>query len=157
MAQITLPHILTNGTVADATQVMANFQAIVDVVNGNLGSDNLASLSGSDVTCIDINGGTTTLNNFTSRFQAGWTQFYKLNPKERRTITVNFPKAFPDRPLVFVSVNDPTPERWFVAANNVTASQFDFVAYNNHAQYDLSFWGYWLAIYIGAGAPDSGG
>lgn len=157
MAQITLPHILTNGTVADATQVMANFQAIVDVVNGNLGSDNLASLSGADVTCIDINGGTTTLNNFTSRFQAGWIKFDELKPKEKRSLRVRFPKAFPDRPIVFVSINDPAPQLFSVGANNVTASQFDFVAYNSYPSDSLTAWGYWLAIYIGAGAPYSGG
>lgn len=156
MAQITLPHQLTNGTVADATQVMANFQAIVDVVNGNLGSDNLASLSGSDVVCTDINGGTTTLNTFTSRFQAGWVKFNELKPKERRTITVKYPKAYPDRPIVFVSVNDPSPEYWFVSANNVTTGQFDFVAYNSRTNDSYTFWGYWLAIYIGAGAPRTG-
>src|SRR5262245_9998099 len=46
MTQITLPHNLQNGPgrTADATQVMANYNTIVGVVNsGSLGTDNLAN------------------------------------------------------------------------------------------------------------------
>ena len=155
MAQIVLPNQLTNGTVADASQVMANFQAIVDVVNGNLGSDNIASFGGDDVTCVDLNGGTSTLNTFTKRFQAGFTQVYKIDPKTDFVQHITFPTAFPDRPLVFCTFNDNHPESWHVSANNVTSTGFDFVAYNS-SNGQISIWGYWLAVYIGAGAPQSG-
>ena len=156
MAQIVLPNQLTNGTVADATQVMANFQAIVDVVNGNLGSDNLSSLSGNDVTCIDLNGGIATLNTFTQRFQAGWVLFNEVPPNTRTLQTVGFPNAFPDRPIVFTTVNDPGAEYWDVSANHVSSSQFDFVVHNGNKNDSLTVYGYWLAVYVGAGAPSTG-
>lgn len=43
MSQIVLPYQLQDGTVADASQVMSNYNAIVNVVNGNIDNTNLAS------------------------------------------------------------------------------------------------------------------
>lgn len=41
MASITYPNTFTNGTIADATQVNANFDAITAQVNGNLDATNI--------------------------------------------------------------------------------------------------------------------
>lgn len=43
MSTITLPYTLTNGNNNDATQVMADFNAIAGVVNGNLDATNMTA------------------------------------------------------------------------------------------------------------------
>jgi hypothetical protein len=43
MGQVTFPHTLTNGQTANASQVMADLEAIQDEVNGNIDSTNLAA------------------------------------------------------------------------------------------------------------------
>ena len=43
MSIISLPNQLSNGTVADASQVMANYNAIVNDYNGNITNDNFSS------------------------------------------------------------------------------------------------------------------
>ena len=149
MAQIALPHQLTNGTVADATQVMANFNAIVDVVNGNLGSDNLGSLSGADITVTDLNGGTSVLNNFTSRFQAGVVEFNNVPAEEFAYQNVYYPSAFPGAPLVFTTVNAGTPTQLFVSAHDATSTSFRITVRNDYPQ-TRSFSIPWLAVYTGA-------
>ena len=145
MAQITLPNELTNGTVADATQVMANFNAIVSVVNGNLGSDNLGSITGADVTTTDINGGTNTLDNFTSRFQAGQVTFNNLGANEVGQITVNYANPYPGNPLIFLSA----PPNSEVSTENESASSFTISCKNEYSSTQTVTVA-WLAIYVGA-------
>ena len=149
MAQITLPHQLTNGTVADASQVMANFNAIVNVVNGNLGSDNLASISGSDVTVVDLNGGTNVLNNFTKRFQAGLVIFENIPPRQFMSRDIVFPTAFPGKPLIVLGMLTGTPNVVDCGYSDVTGTRFRlhvFNGYDNTRSLEVS----WLAIYTGA-------
>lgn len=52
----TLPNILTNGTVADATQVMANFASMISQINSN------AAENGSNSSITSLNGLTTPLS-----------------------------------------------------------------------------------------------
>lgn len=150
MAQITLPHQLTNGTVADATQVMDNFYAIVNVVNGNLGADNLSSISGSDILVTDMNGGNIILNNFTRRFAAGSVTFRDVPTNTRRSQTVRFPIAFPGSPFVFVEIRSTnSPHQVFCSVSNTTASSVDIHTYHTlegPRDYSVS----WFAVYTGA-------
>lgn len=149
MAQIVLPHRLTNGTVADATQVMANFDAIVNVVNGNLGSDNLGSLSGADVTVTDLNGGTIILNNFTRRFAAGTVTFNNVPPNETMSQTVQFPISFPGQPYVFTQFQGSATGQVFTSPSNVGASQFTLNirhSFNSNSTIPVR----WLAVYAGS-------
>lgn len=151
MAQISLPNQLVNGTVADASQVMANFNAIVDVVNGNLGSDNLEEISGADVTVLDaIAGGTGTLNDFTQRIQAG--RAYTgdvIEPGEDYSIEVDFPTPFPGAPIVLVQPRTHYPGRRFASAHNITRSSFELFVHKTQGA-DSGFSVYWLAVYAGA-------
>lgn len=149
MAQIALPHQLVNGTAADATQVMANFNAIVDVVNGNLGSDNLGSISGADVTVTDLNGGTSILNNFTQRFQAGTVRFENIPRDETRETTINFPTSFPGAPIVFTSTNAGNPENVFTSSYSADGNGVTIVVRNNYGA-TISVTVPWLAVYTGA-------
>lgn len=149
MAQIALPHQLTNGTVADATQVMANFNAIVDVVNGNLGSDNLGSISGADVTVTDLNGGTNILNNFTERFQVGSIRFENIPAKSYGYGKISFPNAFPGTPFIFLGVNAGTPENLFVCYSSASSTGANVTIRNDYAE-TRSFTVPWLAVYTGA-------
>lgn len=150
MAQITLPHQLTNGTVADASQVMDNFYAIVNVVNGNLGADNLSSISGSDIIVTDMNGGNIVLNNFTRRFAAGSVSFNDVPPNTLRTQTVRFPIAFPGSPFVFVEIRSTNnPHQVFCSVSNTTASSVDINTYHTLGgprSYSVS----WFAVYTGS-------
>ena len=52
MGTITLTNTLTNGTTADADEVMANFTDITDVVNGSIDGDNISSSSA--LTCASL-------------------------------------------------------------------------------------------------------
>lgn len=151
MAQISLPHQLVNGTVADASQVMANFNAIVDVVNGNLGSDNLENISGADITVQDaLGGGTGTLNDFSLRFQAG--HAYPgdiIEPGEDYSLEVTFPTPFPGAPLVFVQPRTHYPGRRFASVHNITRSSFELFVHKTQGA-DSGFRVMWLAVYTGA-------
>lgn len=150
MAQITLPHQLTNGTVADASQVMANFNAIVNVVNGNLGSDNLSSISGRDVTVTDLNGGTNVLDNFTKRFQAGSFSFTDIPKGETVERTITFPVSFPGAPFVFVEMDRNTPnDPLFISVNQRTATGAKIIARNDSGG-TRTFPVMWMALYTGA-------
>lgn len=150
MAQINLPHQLTNGTVADATQVMSNFQAIVDVVNGNLGSDNLGSISGADVTTTDVNGGTNTLENFSSRFQVGMYTFLNVPSKTKAEQDITFPVSFPGAPILFTDVYSVgSPQNVAAGATHTTASGCRLHLWNGYSD-TRSLTVTWLAIYIGA-------
>lgn len=149
MAQISLPHQLVNGTVADASQVMANFNAIVDVVNGNLGSDNLQSISGSDITVPDINGGTATLNNFTSRFQAGEINFGVMPPDTVVERQITFPEPFPGTPLIFCQERSENIETRFITYYNATRTGFTMAAKHIGGS-QSGVYATWLAVYIGA-------
>lgn len=148
MAQIALPHQLTNGTVADASQVMANFNAIVDVVNGNLDSDNINNITGSDITVPSLGGGTESLRDFSERFQAGseWIPNFEGNDY---SVDVQFPRAFPGAPLIFLQARtDYTEERFVSYAPNVSGSGFTL---NVHSSTGVgSFRVAWLALYVGA-------
>lgn len=150
MAQITLPHQLTNGTVADATQVMANFNAIVNVVNGNLGADNLSSISGADITVTDLNGGTTMLNNFTRRFRAGTVTFNNVPPNETVSREVTFPTAFPGEPIVVLTPRGTNPSNIFATPANMSGSSFVIYFRHTFTGTVSSLVVYWLAIYTGA-------
>lgn len=149
MAQIILPHHLRNGTAADASQVMANFNAIVNVVNGNLGSDNLRSISGTDVIVNDINGGTSHLNNFTRRFQSGYVTFSNVPGNEYVTREIKFPKAFPGEPYITLGKRAATPDRVIISYYNSSKSGFS-LAVKNTGETAYSFSVSWLAIYTGA-------
>lgn len=149
MAQIALPHQLSNGTVADASQVMANFNAIVDVVNGNLGSDNLGSISATDVAITDINGGTGILDNFTQRFQVGSVDFENVQPEEFVTKYTNFPVAFPGSPRIFLSINAGSGTEVYTSASDISSTDFRIAVRNKYYE-PRSFNINWLAIYTGA-------
>lgn len=57
MAEVIFPNDLTNGQPADADQVMANFNALTDQINGNLDDDNIAN---SAITTAKLNNGAVT-------------------------------------------------------------------------------------------------
>ncbi|MBC8443044.1 MAG: hypothetical protein ISR93_09260 [SAR324 cluster bacterium] len=52
---VTKPHTFTDGTVISASQVNANFETLFNLVNGNLTSENIASIDASDITTGTIN------------------------------------------------------------------------------------------------------
>ena len=150
MAQITLPHHLTNGTVADASQVMANFNAIVNVVNGNLGSDNIGSITGAEITTKDLNGGNTLLDNFTQRFQAGVLRFENIPAKSYQSKQLTFHNPFPGVPHVFLTQNVGTPDNLFVSYGNTSKSGTTVVIRNDYGSDRAVINVPWLAVYTGA-------
>lgn len=148
MAQIILPYKLLNNTAADANQVMANFNSIVDVVNGRLGSDNLGSISGGSVQVTGLNGVTESINSFTKRFQAGVERFENLQPGETVYRDISFPVSFPDPPIVFVSPRHGGPGLLAASYANVTTTDFRMFVTNHYdIVYDNDV--AWLAIYLG--------
>jgi len=150
MAQISLPNQLVNGTVADASQVMANFNAIVDVVNGNLGSDNIKSISGNDITLRDtISGGTDTLNNFAQRIQVGHLSTGDFPAKERKRIQVKFNTPFPGTPYVVAQTSSSYPERRYVGIAARSKNGFEVVCYKTQGS-SSNYAVMWIAIYTGA-------
>lgn len=150
MAQVSLPNQLVNGTVADASQVMANFNAIVDVINGNLGSDNIQNIAGNDVTVQDgIGGGTDTLNNFTQRMQTGTVYSPEFPKGESRETEITFPKAFPGTPYIFVQPYTSWPERRFAGYTSVDKNGFTMIFKRTEGG-SGRFTVKWLAIYPGA-------
>lgn len=152
MAQITLPHQLSNGTVADASQVMANFNAIVDVVNGNLESDNIQNIAGSDITVPDIDGGNISLDDFASRFQAGRV-WVPPNPDEvvDTSVVVEYPRPFPGEPAVFLQHRTALPHRRFVSYEPGESTRYSFRLYiRSDVSPDTGFYVSWLAVYYGS-------
>lgn len=149
MAQISLPHQLTNGTVADASQVMANFNAIVDVVNGNLGADNLANITGSDITVPDLNGGTISLNEWTKRFQVGSISTGSLPPNDEIEMEVTFPQEFPGAPYIILQERTQHPGERVVTYFDPSKTGFTLFVQNKTSSAS-SFTCIWLAIYTGA-------
>src|SRR5690606_1763559 len=148
MAQISLPYKLNDGTVAKASHVMANFNAIVNVVNGNLDSGNLKSISGSDVTVNDLNGGTTTLNNFIRRFQAGRVSFENVPSNVYMSKNVKFPRSFPGEPYIVLGLRTGTPDVVHVGYSDVSRSGFKLHVKNDYANtrtIEVS----WIAVYVG--------
>lgn len=60
MSTITLPETLTNGTVADADDVMDNLNAIVTVINGSIDEDNISATAALSVASVTTTGQITT-------------------------------------------------------------------------------------------------
>lgn len=148
MAQISLPYNLKDGTVASAAQVMANFNAIVNVVNGNLSSDNFRTITGTDVVVEDLNGGTTLLNNFTRRFQAGVVIFENVPSKQYMSKDIRFPRSFPGNPFITLGLRAGTPDVAFVGYSDVTPRSFRLHIkneYNDTRTLEVS----WIAVYTG--------
>ena len=52
---VTKPHTFTDGTVISASQVNANFDTLFNLLNGNLTTENIASIDASDITTGTIN------------------------------------------------------------------------------------------------------
>ena len=59
MGTVTLTNTLTNGTVADADDVMDNLNDIVNEVNGSLDEDNIASTTALSVASLAVSGAST--------------------------------------------------------------------------------------------------
>lgn len=150
MAQISLPYQLTNGTVADATQVMANFNAIVNVVNGNLGSDNIGNITGAEIVTNDLNGGQITLDNFTRRFQTGYEVMENIPTHTTYSRQVNFHRPFPGAPFILFGKHGHRPHLFHFSYGNVTNTGFT-LWFRSEYETDRERVGVpWLAIYIGA-------
>lgn len=150
MAQIHLPYQLTNGTVADATQVMANFNAIVNVVNGNLGSDNIGNITGAEIVTNDINGGQITLDNYTRRFQVGFEWMENVPTHTTYSRQVNFHRPFPGAPFILFGKHGHRPHLFHFSYGNVTNTGFT-VWFRSEYETDRERVGVpWLAIYLGA-------
>lgn len=152
MAQISLPHQLSNGTVADASQVMSNFNAIVDVVNGNLESDNIQNIAGVDITVPDIGGGNGDLSDFTSRFQAG--RIWVPQNREEEiddSVVIEFPRPFPGEPAIFLQHRTRYPHRRHVSyePGEVTRDSARLYIWSD-LKGDTGFYVSWLAIYTGS-------
>lgn len=157
MATVTLPHTLTNGSVADANQVMDNFNAIVSAINGNLDSSNISGIAGADVLTYDLNGGQTNLDNFVKRFRAGLLVFSgseKPGPHGRSTKTITFSPAFPGNPAVICNVS--TTSEFVLAASPSSATANNCTIYlnnNGSTDYANDYAGnltvFWIAIYTG--------
>lgn len=150
MAQITLPHQLTNGTVADATQVMANFNAIVNVVNGNLGSDNIGNITGAEITTIDLNGGSTTLDNYTQRFQSGIEVLENIPTKTTYSRRVAFPRSFPGNPYILFGKSGTQPHNFHISYLNVDRTGFTLYFHSTYATDRERVSIPWMAVYVGA-------
>lgn len=150
MAQISLPNQLVNGTVADASQVMANFNSIVNVVNGNLGSDNIKAISGNDITVKSgIGGGNETLNQHTERIQVGTFRPPDIPKGQRLEFKIKFPKPFPGTPRIFLQPKTQYPERRFCGVINWDKNGFDVVYFKTEGSagpYTVE----WMAVYQGA-------
>jgi hypothetical protein len=151
MAQISLPNQLVNGTVADASQVMANFNAIVDVVNGNLESDNLAGISGKDITINDgLSGGTGVLNDFTQRFQIGSQMSPEFPGGEERDIEVSFNVPFPGTPHIFLQAHTSFPNERWAGYRRADKNGFELYFGKSSNSGSTAFLVSWLAVYAGA-------
>ncbi|PWA11069.1 hypothetical protein DCC39_10245 [Pueribacillus theae] len=150
MAQISLPHHLVNGTVADASQVMANFNAIVNVVNGNLGSDNIGTITGAEITTKDINGGNVTLDNFTQRFQSGIEVLENIPTKTTYSREINFPRSFPGTPYIMFGKSGSQPHNFHISYMSPSRTGFTLYFHSTYATDRERVSIPWLAVYIGS-------
>lgn len=150
MAQISLPHELVNGTVADASQVMANFNAIVDVVNGNLGSDNIGTLTGAEITTKDLNGGNITLDNFTQRFQSGIEVLENIPTNTTYSREVTFPRAFPGSPYIVFGKSGTQPHNFHISYLYASSTGFTLYFHSTYSSDRERVSIPWFAIYLGS-------
>ena len=150
MAQISLPYQLTNGTVADATQVMANFNAIVNVVNGNLGSDNIGNITGAEIVTNDLNGGQITLDKLTRRFQTGYEVMENVPTHTTYSRYVSFPRPFPGAPFILFGKHGNQPHNFHISYGTLSNTGFTLYFRSSYSTDRERVGVPWLAIYIGA-------
>src|SRR4030042_6151900 len=71
MSNVTLTNTFTDGTVADADEVMENFNDIVNVVNGSIDGDNISSGSALAITSLAATGAISLAGVLTSTLAIG--------------------------------------------------------------------------------------
>jgi hypothetical protein len=88
MPNITYPYTFTNGTLANATQVNANFAAVTAVVNGALTNSNLASGAAIALSKLGLNPGGEAFNQSTSG-QVTWASGLTTDTQPQIQMTTN--------------------------------------------------------------------
>lgn len=133
-----LPNNLTNGTQADAGQVMANFNALVSALTKAIDGTDGDTVTG----LINFTGGLKRDGNQVLealsggyRVQSG-TSSASVGANSQVTITITFPVAFPNAPMAVVGLNGVSSalNGTYCSVFSISTTQLQIIVYSTAAQ-----------------------